>query len=96
MASGMGSCGLWIRAAVPGQEQELLELQQGEAPHRSCELDLVCREGREGSCCEERRKCSAGALRVPPSSQAPNQRYQSLPSAPLSGCRLAIQNISTP
>lgn len=68
MASGMGSCRRWIGAAVPGQEQELLELQQGEAPHRSCELDLVCREEREGPSWEERRKRSAGALRVPPSS----------------------------
>lgn len=55
MASGMGSCPRWIGAAAPGQEQELLELQQGEAPHRSCELDLICREEREGPSWEERR-----------------------------------------
>lgn len=44
-----GSCGQsrqWIGAAVPGREQELLELQQGEAPHRSYERALGCREGK--------------------------------------------------
>lgn len=30
-------------AAAPGPELELLELQQGEAPHRGCEQDLGCR-----------------------------------------------------
>lgn len=93
-ASGMGSCRRRIRAAAPGQEQELLELQQGEAPHRGCELDLACREEREGLSWEERGKCSAGTLRVPPSSWAPNRCYQSLPSALLCGCRCSLSRTS--
>lgn len=45
-----GQSGEWIRAAVSGPEQKLLELQQGEAPHRRCE------QGREDPSWEERGK----------------------------------------
>lgn len=47
---GCGQRGEWIRAAVSGPEQKLLELQQGEAPHRRCE------QGREDPSWEERGK----------------------------------------
>lgn len=74
------SCGCWIGAAVPGQELELLELQQGEAPHRSSELDLVCRDEREDRSWEERGKRSACPLRVPPSSKLVLSEFSQSPA----------------